>query len=1072
MIEKIWIWKILQFKKARSVKKMIMENMKKILCVLLVGLLLIAIPVQGVWDDDQENEMGFSRANGRHPDIVINDLMIIQGDDFAVSEANGVYANGRWMLIVNFTLGIGMENVNVTINATLGGYHFENSSNPEVLTGGQQFQGCQIDFANEGVYDINVTVGAWNGTAEITSNHVFNAEFRTIIQYDVDIAIDANEKDGYYPKDIILINNIVNNTGNYEVDNTNVSVTIEDHTTHDPEQVQPPFLDLDSFSPDDIPLQLFFSWQPSHEGTFDIEVIVRDINTGTTNTSSMQIQIQNITEFHLVDFMEMPFISVNDNFIVGVQLNNTGNAKGKADVRLDVYPDGEPANIIYTSTVESGLVEPTQGGTSSREPINPFAFFENVSCDEEGTFVLKATLIGSGDYIDTTIDVDPQPNIAPGLENISVMPGIIVSQNTNVIFQVDYRDLNNDPGTVTLYIDDQPHQMVNSSDDWGNIVQFTYTWIAEHGDHTYYFVAEDEHGDNFTLDNATQKYPLFVLPPTDGYVRGRALNDLGEPVADVELVIYNLVDGNIGTYYYATTDSQGNYSVMLPFLSGENDIYVLKVDFDWLKNNGFKNSAPSMKNFILNVNKTVEWINFTLERKPVVTLPKLMGYVMDTNGSLIEGAKITVIIYADEERTESIEEMDGGIIKNITVNVTTRTWYNITGTTDSAGLFNITDIPLAEGDIKILQSTGLKEYWEHIDNIPTPSEENRWFLNIEKDGYTFLSANVTSQTKYLEIFNQNWVQVWLDNYFVSWANFTLMESEGGEINETIWYYLSGNVTPEDAVVKVDGNTVEHNGSHFSIHLLKGTYTLTVTAQSYDTYSNEIDLTENKDLQIELTLTMVDVVIGPFVDSDGNNLQGVKVYFGDKMRITDTSGKATFQLPEGQGPKAGDTITYEYDGKEYEADWPLVEEDMKIKTGSKTESSGSSNMLLYIAIVIIIIVIVVLVILAMKSKKITEEEFEELECPDCGASVTSLMTECPECGLAFDDGRCPTCGAEVTEDMTECAECGTEFEFEEEEEDEEGEGEDEEEEEELEEEEEYDEDAPPLDEDDLPPPEEE
>ena len=68
------------------------------------------------------------------------------------------------------------------------------------------------------------------------------------------------------------------------------------------------------------------------------------------------------------------------------------------------------------------------------------------------------------------------------------------------------------------------------------------------------------------------------------------------------------------------------------------------------------------------------------------------------------------------------------------------------------------------------------------------------------------------------------------------------------------------------------------------------------------------------------------------------------------------------------------------------------------------------------------------------KKIGRGEFvypvEDFECPECGTMLNIGATNCPECGVEFEEEfKCPKCGIIVDANLTTCPECKTNFELE-------------------------------------------
>ncbi len=266
-------------------------------------------------------------------------------------------------------------------------------------------------------------------------------------------------------------------------------------------------------------------------------------------------------------------------------------------------------------------------------------------------------------------------------------------------------------------------------------------------------------------------------------------------------------------------------------------------------------------------------------------------------------------------------------------------------------------------------------------------------------------------------------------------------------------------------------------------------TYTVTLSKNIKYADNSMVTKEDYVWSFKTKTQVldiKVKIGQFVDKDGDPIEGAKVTITLNGKTytgtTDSNGFVEFTIPAADF--APGTVNVKATKKGYkdleftgtvDANGLFTPPAGGIPQMQKKETKPAEDntMLILILVVIIVIIIIALLALAMRKKEEPEEEAaeegeeeegeeekEEMECPECGATVTGGETECPECGAEFEEAEeeaeegeeeaeemeCPECGATVATGETTCPECGAEFEVAEEEEELEGE------EEELEEEE--------------------
>ena len=985
-----------------------------ILCTVVAALVLSAFPMMtGALDGDDGNIPEPGRAN----EIVVNDISVILSEE---EQVGGVYLNGNHLIEVNFTLTQDMMNVNVTLNASHEGAWELNTSEMGNYTAQTNYSGHEMDFSDPGMYTLNATMEAWlNGTGMVYgSKELAPINFTTVIDYEFDVALTGREAAGAYAKLPVHIDCVMNFTGNVMTAWTNVTVEIVNTSSMVAEtDVEPGWFMMESLTAGIDSDPVGFLWIPSVEGpnsNYEITVTAINMTTGVNDSTTEAALVMNVTLFGLQDVGAPDGVPIDLPFNVTASVNNTGNVDGAAEVCLSIYEDGNPTNEVFNTTKTSGNIDlmfPTE------------IMFDGIVVDVAGDYKLKVRLLSTGETIMHNLTIIETPNVIPELT--AHTPVTTVKEGVEAVFTVTYTDDDDQQGNVTLYLDDVPLAMVNATADWDAGVVFTYTWVAEGvGAHSYYFFAEDILNGNSTLKNATdEQFPLTVTVKTDGWLYGKVTDENGN-VSDVNITVAStkLNETNatvIDQYFNTTTDANGTYELLLAF----SDLnYIVKVDGDWLEANGYLSANPDLKSIKLDLGNPEVWVNFTLTSADVVDMTWLKGTVNDTDGNL-SGVSIVVVIYADEPGVMNVT-IDG---LNATVNITTRTWMNLTATTDVNGSFAFSGIPFdapAVGDFPV---TSTQTYRHDMDAIPIPATAGSWEVMAGKTDYI----------------DKKEVLKFKDGE-TTWWNISLVP-----ITPPPEYKITGRVSPPDTKVMM-GTTVvpvDNMTSGFTItNLTAGSYSLKFSAEHFVTQYRNVTIS-NADIDLgKITLVGIEepgvfytVYVGPFMDN-GEAVVGIIVSFTYKgipySNKTLADGRAGFKIPVMYIPDGTEITATQGDVEEK---WKWVDEEAPYEGVFINEkdpgSKGDSDVLLIVAIVVIVFIIIILVVLAMKSKGVGEEELfdeeiREYECPSCGAIVTSDMEICPECGETFEEEefRCPECGELVENDATMCDSCGAEFEI--------------------------------------------
>ena len=1019
-----------------------MKGKKKNIMTYIACLCMIAsmFPVFGVWAE--------GGGHGRDAHIVVTDITVWPSQDVV----NGIYRNGNYRLNVSFELTDNVNLVNVTWNVT----HIDtntseiNTTHLGNLTAGNHFSNDTntFDFTVEGEYLINATVWGNYSSANISTSLDERLNFSNQARYELkfEVSVGSQAETGEYANNtLVTISGNVSNQGNYDIQHTNITVNIT-----------APVGFVEGDQPWNNPFGLLrvnesidnvqFNWLPTMEGDYDVNITAMDVATNQSNSTNFTMTVKDIVDINVGEIQHDDSYVKGEEFEITVFLNNTGNAEMDAVVNLTIVNETQVS--VYTAE----LMDEILPGVLKI----PVKFF-NIVIQEPGIHTVQISAEGSENQ--STLTIQPIPPTPPVLVGEVFDPNpyeVVVYEGDIITFYVNYSDRNDDAGSVTLVLDDIEYEMVLSDgvgDAWDTVETFKYEWTAIEGTtHNFYF--------NFTDGLYDETYrPLYdnftVLPPVMGMLYGKVTDErTGANISGAEIVLYSTVLNatnvtKIDAYDNLTADENGSYEKVLSFSDNK---YVLFVNEDWMEANEYKSPTPAIDNFWMNLNNQVVWKNFTVESKePPKPKTWLNGTVNNTEGVNLSDVKIIVEIFTDEPKGKMIVQKEiNGTMENVSVDVTNRTWTNMTNITVN-GSYSIEGVPfgIPEG----LPVTGTKTFRLDLET-PRDVSEGWWYVNVSKDGY--VSQETMFQFKDGE---------------TTFGNFTLLPPVVVKEKATI----TGKITPPDAKItgvpadKVDLDTSTGNFTISDID--DGDYNLTFNATGYVDKTLPVSIINGEDYKMgEITLVnwtpgadTDQVTIGPFMDGE-DFVTGITVYFTlngiEYSNATGSDGNAEFLLTGFTAIPDGTEITLSKmvgDATEIVTrTYPLTEDDLTTiftETDDKEDEEESSiGGLILIILGVVAIIIVIVVILMMRSKTKEEELFEdemrEYECPGCGAIVNAGMDACPECGEAFEveEFRCPECSEEIEKDATMCDSCGAEFEMpekvEEGEEEEEEEGEEE------------------------------
>ena len=984
----------------------------------------------------------------RDGEVTINNITMIP-----IPDDHGVYYNGMFPVPVNFTLAQELMNVNVTLNITHDGdFEVNTTERGNLSAGDYEYAFESRNFTDPGLYDLYARVEGWlNGTGMVNDTmDLLSVNFTSNIWYQVDFTLTGAEHDGKYARDPnvpLLINCSVTNVGNVILGETNVSISITNVSDDSPETLEEDPWELvpEDLHPGSVEDYIIFSWIPSVEGPdseYTINVTATNTTTGRGNTTLLNVEVENVVELHVTKLESRGGVEQDEIFNATVYVNNTGNIMTTGNIQLEIYESGTPANVVWgPETMVSFPIPAESGAGTGRNGYGVPHLFEDLNVTDTGSFIIKAAIAGTAEHMENGLVVNPKGNTPPFLLSTTVViepdprtDPATVEEGTELTFSINYTDMDGDNGTVNLTIDDELHTMDLASWSLGDndemMSTFEFTWSAVRGNHTYTFEVDDERG---ALGTYNVSGDFMILAPTHGWVKGHIVDDLGANVTGAEIDLFTTVLNETGASVkdqpvdVDATDAGGAYSKYLPFSSNK---YILSVNETWMTENNYTGADPTVENFVLIESNMLVWKNFTLYRVDIPDPTTLSGKVNDTDGNNLSEVEITIEIFEDVAGNKNRTEQGVEII----LNITTRTWYNLTATTDANGNYSIIGVPLVspfDNDTK----TGSKIYVHGEDELPTAATEDWWKVTAAKAGY---EENSTALR-----FTEDQLTVW---------NVVLTSKE-------VLYQITGKITTSDGEALPDDTAITFAGGELDsfnrttglfsfIEVANGDYELTVKATGY--FDTTVNVAVNgTDWDVGTIIILLkgngDPInnteyIGPFT-WNGEPVPGIVISFQidgtDYSRLTEANGTAIFNNLDDPIP-LGTEITAT--GKNVEkwnwGDEPPYDDKVEPPEEDINGNGGKTdNTALIIIIVVVVFIILILIVVVIKSRGAARDEYHdedlrEYECPGCGAVVSSDMTECPECGEAFEEEefRCPECGEMVEMDAVICDACGSEFEM--------------------------------------------
>ena len=961
---------------------------------------------------------GYSIRTDRHQVILVNNITVVHNQNEVV---DGIYRNGNFRLNLLFGLTKAVSSVSVTWNVT----HIDTGiSEIFAVPMGNLTAGNHIsldphffNFGTTGEYLVNATVCGNHNNSNVSSSLVEIFHFANQARYDLHFEISEGlqaETGEYASRSPLTISGDVTNKGNYDIWTTIINITIMG--SGGPEEVNRPWNNPFGLLMINGTIEgVEFNWHPSTEGVFFVNVSVTDPRTNCSNSTGFSVSVQNVSIIRIWDIQFDPVVNFNQGFNVRVQLNNTGNIAENTTVTLKILDSND--NVVYFN--ESITKEiPASESSNFKHDIT------NISIDTGGLYEVNVT-ISTGSSVEKSIIIgsyDPPPQ----LYNPLVEPNPMVEdvyENEVVTFFVTCSHFNNEAAGVQLDIDGEKFNMTPADgvgDTWVDGEQFKCEWTSTEGVHNFSFVCTDGM-DNVTLEPADHDFT--ILPPCTGILYGKVTDERGANIPNVDIILYSTVINETNVtqrdkYYNLTTDENGSYMKELPFTDFK---YVLYVDIGWMHENDYGNPDPAITNFRINPGNRVVWKNFSLGHPDYKWPARINGTVTDEAGKKMSGVKITVEIVRDEVGDMTVVKRINGTLENASINVTIRTWMNISITTGTDGSYCIMGVPInaPEG----LDVTGTKIYRHDLGEMPRKNSVCWWYVNAEKKDYEIKETLLRFKEKRTTFWNVTMNPLVIKRYTVSGKtdpHFARIESD---------IYLDYLVE-----VKWDNNT----GIYTIMNVESGQYTLTFTSDGYEPYVIDITVVDSNLYLGKISLILLPsplhtVKIGPFIDGDGDGFPGITISFTMNRihysNVTGSDGYAIFEITGSTQIPYNTEITIDKDGKTKKYYWPDVkygeDEGDPVSAGN-----GDSNTLVILLIIVIVIVLIasgIYLWMVMFRKKEPEIPYEtntcDHACPYCAAPVPSQYTYCPFCR---EDFNCIQCGYPIALGAPVCHSCGMEL----------------------------------------------
>lgn len=988
---------------------------KILVSIIVIGLLVTVCPLSV--NACCEKEKRSSRAS-----ITIN-FIELEG----IKEAQGFYGQGYGDVVVNSTLADNQNNVNISVDIEPPSGPVEELELVVPLVQSGMFEtplGTWYPFELEGEYKITVSMKSDEASVVTYGPETFNFKNITTLSLDnISMPFSAQALSGEYGKLLHSISMDITNEGNvgWLADGIMVNLSISSGGVF--EELLFNGVDINTgqcpqpgetlsflMSP-----EFLFLWNPSKEGTFNIEIVLTDLRTSDTTSDDITVVIKNITSLDIDEIVAPSTIIQGERFNIEGMINVTGaNCLMTTDVLLEIKDS--QGGVLFTNTSIREF-DPSQGIGTSRGSASFTVIFSDIVLFDIGTHTILLKIADFAKEDQTSIEVTNADNDAPTLID---QTGQIskIKMGDSVVFKVKFTDTKYTPVAICqLLMDDDPAiDMAEDDtldDNYTDGKSYHYDWISTAGQHTYKLRVSDGIGASesdevqFEISNLTGGMGMV-----SGFIRDENTNDA---IVGATITINNLDTENSTE---VVTDNEGYYSEI--FIYGN---YTLKASKASYRTSLLFNFYLSDAGFMVEKD-----IYLTLEGETPTEKGDLKGYVM-----IIENGT---------------EKYQG----NVWLTLLNTSYY--ASSENGTGAYEISRIIVGEYTIQV----SLHGYKLLEESITIVKGENKKDFTLEKKDAEDNGGEDKCRLR-IQVFPRETANVYLNGDPLPLNNTGIYTQK---------YPVGVNV---EIIVTADGYKTKTINVTISLELAKQIITLEKIGSGDDDepiqYPDKIGpiLDENGDgvRDVEIFFT--------YMNETYQAKTGSKGYAEFPQLFADFPGLNS-TIPNGvtiAATKEGwNSISWPQG-----LDIPIFTEVTGSKVGSEKEKGGKDSWI-YIAIAVIVLIVLIFVITFLLKKRgggddedddddddedddedddddYSREESPSMgpvgprgpqittskmnTCKQCGTVVPSSTTFCPQCGNNLKTGGvgmippsqgslpCKGCGTPIQQGIMFCPSCG-------------------------------------------------
>ncbi|WP_226005885.1 carboxypeptidase regulatory-like domain-containing protein [Natrinema salinisoli] len=624
-------------------------------------------------------------------------------------------------------------------------------------------------------------------------------------------------------------------------------------------------VEADATTTVDVTLQ-----QEDDGGSDEVGEVVESVNNNEIPTANDAIMSFNSQLQEKASLLSVDVENVSS--VDAVEAQSVPEAQDEAD-RLRADLDARETAIfdkIVTVINEGGVADVNRSEIQSPADAREVAD----RLEEEGGLATQAaeSLRDAADLIEN----DLRPPLNGGADKLDALEG---EEPTTGTVEGTVTDADGDPiagATVTV-----GNETVTTAADG------SYAVDLETGDYTLTVSADayEETSEDVTVeaDTTTTVDVTLELTPTDGTLEGTVTDADGEPIAGATVAVDD---------QQTTTDENGSYSLEL-----EAGDYTLAVSAE-----GYEDAS---QNVTIEV-ETTTTADVTLEERP----GSVEGTVTDADGEPVAGATVTV---GDQQTTTG---ENGSYAVDIepgeyTLEISAEGYQDASeDVTVEAGGTTTADVTLEpvptdgtlEGTVTDTDGEPIADATVSAGDLETTTDENGTYslqleagdytLEVSAEGYEDASEDVTVEVE-----------------STTTADVTL-EERPGSVEGTVTD-AAGEPIADATVTAGDETVMTGDDGTYALELEPGEYALEVSAEGYETVSEDVTVDADATTTVDVTLEAVDGTLeGTVTDMSGDAIADATVTVGDQQTTTDDNGTYSLDLEPGEYTLTASAESYE------------------------------------------------------------------------------------------------------------------------------------------------------------------